>query len=162
MDFKQFLTQKLMLFFTLSTLIGVAMYILGDILDPNARFGYDLLLSPMIYAGACVLPSLAAWSKRELKPRELLLRELIQFLLTEAIVLELSFSSSAIDTSRPDIVVGIAGSVLVIYLLAVLLSWLVNSAQAKKVNEELLAFQRLHEVDLCRRDRQGNPDMGEE
>ena len=148
MDFKQFLIQKLMLFFTLSTLIGAAMYVLGAILDPNARFGYDVLLSPLIYAGACVLPSLV--------------RELIQFILTEAIVLGLAFSSSAIDTSRPDILFGIVGSVLVIYLLVFLLSWLVNSAQAKQVNEELLAFQRLHGVDLCTLDRQGNPDVGEE
>ena len=162
MDFKQFLIQKLMLFFTLSTLIGAAMYVLGAILDPNARFGYDVLLSPLIYAGACVLPSLVTWSKRELRLRQLLVRELIQFILTEAIVLGLAFSSSAIDTSRPDILFGIVGSVLVIYLLVFLLSWLVNSAQAKQVNEELLAFQRLHGVDLCTLDRQGNPDVGEE
>ena len=156
MNLKQFLIRKLVLFFALSTLITVAVYILGTVFDPGARFGYDGLLSPLIYAGACVLPSLVTWSKRELNPRELILRELIQFLLTEAVVLGLAFRSRTIDTSRPAVVLGIAGSVLVIYLLVFLLSWLVNTAQAKQVNEELLEFQRLHGVDLCVPDRSLN------
>ena len=147
MNLRQFLLRKLMLFFTLSTLITVAIYILGASLDPAARFGYTGFLSPLIYAGACVIPSLVTWSKRELKPRELLLRELLQFLLTEAVVLGLAFRSDVIDTSRPAVVLGIAGSVLVIYLLVFLFSWLVNSAQAKQVNQELQAFQRLHGED---------------
>ena len=159
MNLKQFLIRKLMLFFTLSTLITVAVVILGEVFDPEARFGYEGFLSPLIYAGACVLPSLATWSKRELKPRELLLRELIQFLVTEAVVLGLAFRSPTIDTSRPAVVLGIAGSVLVIYLLVFLLSWLTNTAQARRVNEELLEFQRLHGVDPCVPDEAaaGNP-----
>ena len=125
MSIKQFIVRKLGLFFMLSTLITVAIYLLGSHFDGEARFGYDGFLSPLLYAGCCVLPSLVTWSKRELKPRELILRELIQFLLTEAVVLFLAFRSRTIDTSRPAVVLGIAGSVLVIYL-------------------ELQAFQRLH------------------
>ena len=144
MSIKQFIVRKLGLFFMLSTLITVAIYLLGSHFDWEARFGYDGFLSPLLYAGCCVVPSLVTWSKRELKPRELILRELIQFLLTEAVVLFLAFRNRTIDTSRPAVVLGIAGSVLVIYLLVFLFSWLVNSAQAKQVNQELQAFQRLH------------------
>lgn len=147
MSIKQFIVRKLGLFFMLTTLITVAIYLLGSHFDGEARFGYDGFLSPLLYAGCCVLPSLVTWSKRELKPRELILRELIQFLLTEAVVLFLAFRSRTIDTSRPAVVLGIAGSVLVIYLLVFLFSWLVNSAQAKQVNQELQAFQRLHGED---------------
>ncbi|MBQ6366127.1 MAG: hypothetical protein IJI61_06920 [Oscillospiraceae bacterium] len=149
MTLRQFLIRKLMLFFTLSTLITIAIYILGTSFDPAARFGYDGFLSPLIYAGVCVVPSLVTWSKRELKLRELLLRELLQFLLTETIVLGLAFRSSVIDTSRPAVVIGIAGSVLVIYLLAFLISWATNSAEARETDRELQKFQRLHGVDLC-------------
>ena len=147
MRLKQFLFRKLMLFFTLSTLITVAIYILGAAFDPGARFGYDGFLSPLVYAGCCVLPSLVTWSERELKIRELILREALQFLLTEAVVLAIAFQSRVIDTSRPAVVLAIAGSVLVIYLLVFLISWLANSAQAKQVNAELQAFQRLHGAD---------------
>ena len=153
MNLKQFLIRKLMLFFTLSTLITVAICILGTSFDPAARFGYDGFLSPLIYAGACVIPSLVTWSKRELTPRELLLRELLQFLLTEAVVLGLAFWSTAIDTSRPTVVMGIAGSVLVIYLLVFLISWAVNSAEARETDRELQEFQRLHGVDLVLPDK---------
>lgn len=144
MNLKQFLIRKLMLFFMLSTLITAAVYILGSAFDPAARFGYDALLSPLFYAGCCVLPSLVTWSRRELKPRELAFREVLAFLLTEGVMLALAFRSPAIDTSRPAVVLGIAGSVLVIYVLVFLFSWLANSVQAKQVNEELQAFQRLH------------------
>ena len=144
MTLRQFLIRKLMLFFTLSTLITVAIYLLGVTLDPDARFGYESFLSPLLYAGCCVLPSLVTWSKRELKARELLVRELAQFLLTEAVVLALAFRSRIIDTSRPAVVLSLAGSVLVIYLLVFLLSWLTNSAQARQVNRDLQTFQRIH------------------
>lgn len=144
MSLKQFIVRKLVLFFTLTTLITVAIYILGSVFDGNASFGYSAFLSPLIYAGCCVLPSLVTYSKRELKPREWILREVLQFVLTEAVMLALAFRSPVIDTSRASVVLGIAGSVLVIYLLVFLFSWLVNSAQAKRVNEELQEFQRLH------------------
>ncbi len=147
MSIKQFLIRKLMLFFTLSTLITVAMVILGVTLEPDARFGYEALLSPLFYAGCCVLPSLATYSKRELKPREWILRELLQLLLTEAVVLGLAFALPKIDTSRSAVVLGIAGSVLVIYALVFLLSWAVNSAQARETNRELQEFRRRHGAD---------------
>ena len=143
MSFKQFLIRKLMLFFTLSTLITVAVWLLGSCFDSDARFGYDAFLTPLIYAGCCGLPSLVTYSKRELKPREWLAREALQFLLTEAVVLVLAIRSRAIDTSRPGVVLGVAGSVLVIYLLVFFLLWLTNSLEAKKVNDELQRFQQL-------------------
>ena len=149
MNLRQFLIRKLMLFFTLSTLITIAIYILGACFDPAARFGYNAILSPLIFAGACVIPSLVTWSKRELKPGELLLRELLQFLLTEDVVLGLAFRSSVIDTSRPAVVLWIAGSVMVIYLLVFLISWAANSAEARETDRELQEFQRLHGVELC-------------
>ena len=144
MSIKQFIVRKLGLFFMLSTLITVAIYLLGSHFDGEARFGYDALLSPLTYAGCCVLPGFVTFSRREPKPRELLLRRALRFVLTEAVVLFLAFRSRTIDTSRPAVLLGIAGSVLVIYLLVFLFSWLVNSAQAKQVNQELQAFQRLH------------------
>ena len=143
MSLKQFLVKKLNLFFMLTALITVAVWLLGSLFDGEARFGYDAFLSPLLYAGCCVLPSLVTFSKRELKPREWILREALQFLLTEAVMLFLAFRSPAIDTSRPAVVLAIAGSVLVIYLLVFFLLWLTNSLEAKKVNDELQRFQQL-------------------
>ena len=62
-------------------------------------------------------------------------------------ILALAFALPGIDTSRPAVVLGIAGSVLVIYLLVFLLSWAANSAEARRTDRELQAFQRLHSAD---------------
>ncbi len=144
MSLKQFLIRKLMLFFTLSTLIAVAMFVLGSALDPDTRFGYEGLLTPLFFAGCCVLPSLVTWSKRELRPREWIVREALQFLLTEAVILGLAFALPRIDTSRSAVVLGIAGSVLAIYVLVFLISWLANSSEARAADRELQHFRRLH------------------
>lgn len=148
MSLKQFLVKELSLFFMLTTLITVAVYVLGSHFDGDARFGYDAMLTPLFYAGCCVLPSLVTWSKRELKPRGWILRVALQFVLTEAVILALAFQSSVIDTTRLSVVLGIAGSVLAVFLLTFLFSWLTNSAQAKRINEDLQDYQRLHSTDL--------------
>ena len=149
MSLLQFLVKKLNLFFLLTTLITVAVCLLGSAFDPEGRFGYADLLSPLLYAGCCVLPSLVTYSRRELKPRAWMARRALQLLLTEAVMLTLAWRSPVIDTSRSAVVLGIAGSVLVIYLLVFLFSWLSNSAQARQVNQELLQFQRLHQADAA-------------
>ena len=66
-------------------------------------------------------------------------------LLLEAEILFIAFTSPAIDTGSARVVLTIAGSVLVIYLLVNLFLWLKDSAEAKKLSRDLAAFQRLHE-----------------
>ena len=144
MEFKRFLVSKLILFFTLSTLIAVAVSLIGSAYDSGASLGYDALLAPIRYAALCLLPTLVTWSRRELSTRELLVRKALMLVLLEAVILLLSFRSSAIDTGRVQVVLAIAGSVLVIFVLANLFTWLRESAEAKKMNADLEKFQQLH------------------
>ena len=145
MRLKQFFINKMILFFMLTTLITIAIFLIGSAFDGDARFGYDAMLSPIVFAGSCVLPTLVTYSKRELKPKEMLSRMVLEFFLIEAVVLGLAFASPAIDTSRKSVVLAIAGSVLVIYFMACFFSWLKESAEAKGMNEDLIQFQKLHE-----------------
>lgn len=144
MDFKRFVLDKLYLFFMLTTLITVAVYVLGSVYDPGASFGYGAFMSPIVYAACCVIPTFVTYSEREMKPRELLGRMAIELILIEAVVLFISFRSRAIDTDKSSVVLALVGSVLVIYVLAALISWLKDSAEAKKLNADLLEFQQLH------------------
>ena len=144
MSLKNFLIKKLILFFVLTTLIYVAVAVLGAMFDPAASFGYAELLSPMKYALLCVLPSLVTYSRRELKPRQYALRVALQFLLTEGVMLAVAFTSPGIDTSRGDVVASIALSVAAVFALVFMISWLANSADAKRTNDELMRFKRLH------------------
>lgn len=145
MDLKQFLAQKLSLFFMLTTLITIVICVLGLCFDGDARFGYSELLTPVCIAALCVIPTLVTWSRRELSPREMKVRMALELVLIEAVVLGIAFASPVIDTSRASVTLAIAGSVLAIYILVRLFSWLYDSAQARELNDELARLQQLHE-----------------
>ena len=145
MEFKRFLVKTLILFFMLSTLITVAVSLLGAAFDPDARLGYGDLLTPLIYAALCLLPSLVTYSRRELSAGRLLLRKALALVLIEAVILFLAFRSPAINTESATVVLAIAGSVLVIFVLTHVFLWLKDSAEAKKLNRDLERFQKLHE-----------------
>ena len=144
MEFKKFLVNKLILFFMLSTLITLAVSGMGSAFDGEARLGYGDLLTPLEYAALCLLPTLVTWSRRELSPRALLGRKALMLVLIEAVILFIAFHSSVIDTSRVQVVLAIAGSVLVIFVLVHLFLWLKDSAEARRMNRDLESFQQLH------------------
>ena len=144
MDLKRFLVNKLILFFMLSTLITAAVSLIGSAFDGEGLLGYGDMLVPVEYAALCMLPTLVTWSRRELLPKALLLRKAIMLVLIEAVILFIAFTSDAIDTGRPAVVLVITGSVLVIFVLANLFMWMKDAAETRKLNRELEAFQRLH------------------
>lgn len=141
-EFKQFLIDKLILFFMLTTLILFAIFFIGSAFDADARFGYDAILAPVEYAFLCVLPTFVTYSRRELKPGELLFRIVLEFLLIEAIVLGAAFHSALMDTTRISVVLTIAGSVLVIFLLVHIFAWLMDSIESMKMNQALVELQK--------------------
>jgi len=145
MELKRFLINKLILFFSLSTLIAVAVSLIGSVYDADASLGYEALLAPIRYAALCLLPTLVTWSRHELTMKELLVRKALMLALLEAVILVIAFQSPAIDTGRLSVVLTLAGSVLVIFVLANLFTWLRESAEARGMNRDLAQFQKLHE-----------------
>ena len=145
MDFKRFLVNRLILFFILSTLIAVAVSLIGSAFDGEAGLPYEALLMPLKYAALCMLPTMATYSRRELSPKAMLLRKALMLLLLEAVILFIAFTSPGIDTGSAKVVLTIAGSVLVIFVLANLLLWLKDSAEARTMNRDLETFRKLHE-----------------
>ena len=141
-EFKRFLIDKLILFFMLTTLILFAIFFIGSAFDADARFGYDAILAPVEYAFLCVLPTFVTYSRRGLKPKELLFRIVLEFLLIEAIVLGAAFHSALMDTTRISVVLTIAGSVLVIFLLVHIFAWLMDSIESMKMNQALAQLQK--------------------
>lgn len=142
MELKKFLVNKLILFFTLSTLITVAVSLIGSAFDSEAQLGYKTMLLPLEYASLCMLPTFVTWSRRELSPKALLFRKGLMLVLIEAVMLVIAFTSEVIDTDRTEVVLVITGSVLVIFVLTNLFLWLKDSAEAKKLNAELEKYQK--------------------
>ena len=144
MSFKQFFIEKLSLFFMLTTLITIAICVIGSAFDADARFGYAAMMTPLRYAACCVLPTFVTYSRRELKKKELIARMALELVLIEAVMLFFAFTSPVIDTNRISVVLVIAGSVLIIYVMARLFSWLRKSAEARVLNEDLRRFRQMH------------------
>lgn len=141
---KEFINDVLSTYFTLVTLITVVMFVLGTNFIPNAQFGYEAFASPLIYAGCGVLPNIVMYSKRELSVKEFLVRKVIQFVLVEIIVLAVALPGLGDYRSHMDIVIALAFSVFVIYLLSHLFDWIQNWMSAKRMTEDLLTFQQSH------------------
>ena len=142
MKLPPFLIKQMILFFMLSTLIAVAVSLIGSAFDRGAQFGYDVLLTPVKYAALCMLPTLVTYSRRELSMKALLLRKSLMLVLLEAGMLLVLHTSAPFDAGRMDVVLVIAGSVLVIFLLAQLFLWLKESAEAKRLTQDLERFQK--------------------
>ena len=141
MSFKQFLIKRMILFFMLTTFISVAICVLGLAFDREAVFGYEAYLSPLLFAGACIVPTFVTYSQRELTVRELLPRMVLEWALIEAVVLGIAVYSDAIDTADPAIVGVLALAVTIVYLLACAVEWLRESAEARQMNQDLRKIQ---------------------
>lgn len=145
MEIKRFLINKLILFFMLSTLITVAVALIGSAFDGDAELSYRDMLTPIRYAALCLLPTLVTYARRELSLRALLLRKALLLVLLEGVMLCIAFTSPVIDTANPLTVLTIAGSVLLIFLLVNLFTYLKDAAEAKTMNRDLEQFQKRHE-----------------
>ncbi len=131
-------------YFMLVTMISGVMMILGMYFFPNARFGYEAFGIPFIYAAWGTLPNIIMYAKKELPVKQFLIRKLIQLVLVEVIVIAIAIPDEIIDEGRTEVVVSLAVSIFVIYILTHLIEWFQNCAVAKRMTEELLTFQQNH------------------
>ena len=119
--------------------------ILGTYFMPEVRFGYESFRMPLLYAAYGTLPNLVMYAKKELTIKQLLIRKTIQLILVEVIIITVALPSEIFENGRNEVVVSLAGSILVIYILTHVIEWFQNSMAAKQMTEELLSFQKKHE-----------------
>ena len=139
---KEFWVDFIKTYFMVATLITAVMGLIGSILMPEMTFGYQAFWSPLLYAAVGTLPNLVLYSKRELTVKELLFRKLLQLLLIEAGIFFVAFFGVSDEWRQPHLMLALAGSVLVVYLLATLIAWIENLLSARAISEELLRFQQ--------------------
>lgn len=138
---KEFISDCIRTFFTVVTLINIAMFIMGVSIFPDVTFGYEGFIIPVIYGLAGTIPNLAMYSNRELRIGELIVRKVIQFLLTEFCVLFVIFFNASGANSAPWLIALVALSIFIIFVLASLFDWIQNSLSAKQMTENLKIFQ---------------------
>jgi hypothetical protein len=128
-----------MIYFISVTGITIAIAVLGLNFDPDARFGYEAFLSPLIFGVVAVLPSFALYSRKELTLRQMLVRRIFHFVLLELILLVFGFGTGILDGT--EVAISFAFSVMAVYLFTNVLQYILDSKTAGKINEGLKKLQ---------------------
>lgn len=140
MKFRELIKESCKIYFIIATLICLAIFLLGSIFEPDAQFGYEAFLSPLIYAFFGVIPVAVMYSQKEFSVKQLVIRKIIQWISIEAIVFVICFQSSAITKSGP-LLIGLFLAVLIIYVLSIVIEFLLDSRQAAEMNKALKDYQ---------------------
>ena len=144
---KEHLRTNLGSFFICVTLINVAMFVLGRMLEPDLKFGYEAFAYPLICGVIGSIPGLVMYSKKELTMKQTIIREIIQMFLVIAVIIGFMFGRFKFI---PDIwpqIIGVSISVMIIYVLVHVFGWLIDLKTANIMMEDLKKFQERASVE---------------
>lgn len=142
MTFKEFVASRIQLFFFLVTMILLAQVVLGNIIEPDRPLYYKDFIGTFVMAGLCLLPTIVTYSKKELNLKQLIIRQAIQLVLIEGIMVYLAITEIESSQQKSMRVAMIAGTTAVIYALAILIMWNRQRQEAKKLTILLLEMQK--------------------
>ena len=141
MTLKEFILSRVQVFFVLVTLILLGSGILGGIYAPEQELHYYHLFSPIIIAGACILPTCVTYFKKEPTPLQYIIRQVIELILIELVVINLVSPPPEYNGSKIEFYISIGCMIFIIYMIIQVLSWLKKYKQAIKLTEQLKTFQ---------------------
>ncbi len=146
MDFKTFFVKKVMMsFFVSIACICAAMALVGMTFAADARFGYEAFLSPLIFGALASLPQLATYSKREMSFKQAAIRNIIHFVLLEAVILSVLYFGGILTSVSMAVSLGV--SILMIDLTVSLVLWINDKRIAKEFNSALKRLQSNYDAD---------------
>ena len=135
-------------YFISVTLINAAMLILGSLLSPHQRFGYEAFLYPLIYGLIGIIPSLIISTDKELSVKQVVIRKVMQMLLIIVLLLAFMFGDDPLNRQTMAVAAAVALSVVVIYILVNVIMWMLDARTAKSMTEDLKRFQQVHEESI--------------
>lgn len=142
MKFRDRLIEAMRIYFILVTFITILLLIIGLAFDGDRTFGYEVFLSPLIYAAIGVLPVLFLYSDKELSMTRLIIKNILQLAIIEAIVMVLVFTKDTIPSEKKSVVISIAVGIAVIYVLTMVVEYIFELSQSKAMNESLEKYQK--------------------
>lgn len=129
-------------FFISVTLIDAAMFVLGNILMPQQRFGYEVFIYPLIYGLIGVIPALITRDGKELSVKQTVIRHVIRMLMTVVLLLAFIFGGNNMDHDRIVAALCVAVSVIMIYAAVVIIGWFLDKKTADRMTADLIRFQQ--------------------
>lgn len=133
---------NLMSFFIIVTLVNIAIFVCGIVLAPDEKLGYTAFIVPVIDGLLGVIPGLVMYSKRELTVKQMIVRDIIQLLSIELIIILFSFGFSGFTNVDVPKFLAIVLSVAFVYVGVVVIMYLLDFKTAKKMTDDLKAFQK--------------------
>lgn len=141
---EEFIIKRFQVFFLLVTLILTAQFIIGNVLAPEQVLHYSDLLSPVIMAALCMIPTFVTYSKKELSVPQMFFRMVIQLIMIETIILTLAALSSEVGPYNFPVLAILAGTVFIIYVIIMLVLWVQQYFESQKMTEQLKKFQNMY------------------
>ena len=128
-------------FFISVTLINIAMLVLGTILRPEQKFGYEVFIYPLNYGVIGIIPALITREGKELTVKQTLVKNAVQMLMTVVLILAFMFGGHPADRNLIVTAVSVAVSVVLIYAGVIAISWFLDKKTADMMTEDLVRFQ---------------------
>ncbi|WP_034450731.1 hypothetical protein [Butyrivibrio sp. AE2032] len=138
---KEHIKDNLMNFFIIVTLVNIVIFISGSLMAPEQNLTYTAFLVPIIDGLLGIIPGLVMYSKRELTVKQMIVREIIQLLSIELIILFFTFGFSGFSVEKIPLMITVAVSVAVVYVLVYVIRFFLDIRSAKKMTDDLKAFQ---------------------
>lgn len=141
MKLKEFIKSTLASYFIIVTLVNVATLVLGSIFRPEQRFGYEAFLAPLLYGALGLIPVFIMYSPKELTIKQIVIRKIVQLIALEFILVLAGFGRENLKAEYLALIASFALSVLIIYVLVHVISWVLNLEMARQLTMDLQSYQ---------------------
>ena len=144
---KEHLKECLRNFFIIVTCINVAMFVLGSIFQNGQQFGYEAFLYPIIYGVLGSIPNLLMREKKEPTLKQYVIRQILGSLLCMALLFVFMFGGRPVTAQILMTAGGVAMSVIAIFIVVDIVTWILDSKTAQDMTADLKALQENSEVE---------------
>lgn len=139
MSFYSFFKECARRFFIIATCIGIASGIAGPVLMPQAKLNFSAFFSPPLAALLATLPSFIFYSRKELTLKQIAVRKILHLIVLEALLTGVALLCRNIST--PWETAFFIFIVFCIYAAVTLISYWLQSKEARMINRGLRALQ---------------------
>lgn len=140
MEWKEFFKKCTIDFLLIQSGITLAIGIIGCIIPSPEGISPYVFFMPFVYAFFCILPSFVVYSPKELDIRQIIVRKIIQFVLTEAVVLLISCIAGSLNDAFT--LIAIASAAAVIFVGVNLLECLISKISADQMTQKILLIKK--------------------
>jgi len=134
-------------FFISTALINAAMFVCGMVIAPEQRFGYELLVYPIIYGFLACIPVFVMFTSKELTIKQTIIREAVQLILIIAIIEVIVFGGQIAGAEFIGARIAVGLAVVAIFFVAALIRYKLDSKTARQMTDQLKAFQESVEME---------------